>query len=167
MPYMQGKERERKDNNPAKHKRVLLPLNCDKVLFLTIYFIVLLLSTWFSLACLNLASAIKWSPNVKCLINTSCHQEQLCLEWFFFFNFLGPIHYFLSFRELVSEKTFLSFWAFFFFPPWENACYRQTTISTSPLASRSYSGPLLSLWNELKCAALWKKKSAPLGVASM
>lgn len=80
MSYRQVKECERKDYNPATHKRVLLPLNCGKVLFLTIYFIVLLLSTWFSLVCLDLASAIKQSPNVKCLINTSCHQEQLCLQ---------------------------------------------------------------------------------------
>lgn len=45
MLYMKVKESRRKDNNPAKYKRVLLSLSCDKVLFLTIYFIVLLLST--------------------------------------------------------------------------------------------------------------------------
>lgn len=75
MPYTQKRERE--ENNPLLRKGYCCYFTAMKF---CISAFTILLSTWFSLVCLSVASAIKQSPNAKCLIHTSCHQEQLCLQ---------------------------------------------------------------------------------------
>lgn len=117
MSHRHVKEREERLQSGYTQKGIVVTYG-DKVLPVTTSFIVPCRSARFSPVCLNFASSIKQSPNVKCLINSSCHQEQLCLKWFFLTS-LGPIHSFLFFRERISEKCslFLSAYYLFSFSP--------------------------------------------------
>lgn len=119
---MHAKKREKRWHSSSTQKGVVA-LH-DQVLFLTIFFH---LATWFIPVCLNLAATIKQSPNVKCLINTSCHQEQLCLKWFFLTS-LGPIRSFLYFQTTnLSETRFSLPFCILSFPfiPTKGVYYRR------------------------------------------
>lgn len=154
MPYIWETEAE-EENTPATYKRVLLSLSRDEVLFLTIYFLVLLLSTWLNLVPLNLSSAIKQSPNVKCLINTSCHQEKLCFSDVLNFPISNTdfLSHFLG--EIVWKIHLSCFWNFFF-PLLSSGKYVYVWVI---YVSKLSWGQLSSVQNVTKCVT---KQMSPL-----